>query len=70
MPLSEKLRLQAGRPFVHTLIARILVCLFLIILTSMIYGKKIQSHHSYNGSIDLNNKSIVTKYETANSYRS
>jgi hypothetical protein len=63
MPLSEKLRLQAGRPFIHTLIARILVCLVLLIATFVICGK-IQSQYTYKGNVGLNNKSTIYSYET------
>lgn len=39
MPLSEKLRLDAGRSFTHTLIARVYVALALVVLMLVVTNK-------------------------------
>lgn len=66
MPLSEKLRLQAGRPFIHTLIARIAVCAILIIATLIVCNKLKpevkNSYHSKNEKILPNSKISQVHY--------
>lgn len=53
MPLSERLRIQAGRPFTHTLAARLLVAFFLVLITITVATR--DSRH-YTG-LQLSNNS-------------
>lgn len=47
MPLSERIRLDAGRPFVHTLTARVLVA-FALVLTILFTSTKHSNGYHYN----------------------
>ena len=55
MPLSERIRLDAGRPFVHTLTARVLVACALV-LTLLFTSSKHTSGYQYN--LDLSDTKI------------
>ena len=48
MPLSEKLRLDAGRHFAHTLIARFIVALLLILTCMIVTVKNTKQHSEFN----------------------
>ena len=61
MPLSERMRLDAGRPFVHTLTARILVACFLI-LAILFTSSKHDSSQSYN--LDITKQNLVSSNKT------
>ena len=68
MPLSEKIRLDAGRPYIQTLLARIYVSFVLVVLTIVVvhrndgisikynneFGQKqnIQKEYHVNGNYD------------------
>ncbi len=48
MPLSERIRLDAGRPFVHTLTARVLVAFALVLTLLFTSTKHSNSYNTYN----------------------
>lgn len=55
MPLSERIRLDAGRPFVHTLTARVLVACALV-LALLLTSTKHTSSYNYNLDLSDTNK--------------
>lgn len=55
MPLSERIRLDAGRPFVHTLTARVLVAGALV-LALLLSSMKHTSGYNYNLDLSDTNK--------------
>lgn len=55
MPLSERIRLDAGRPFVHTLTARVLVACALV-LALLLSSTKHTSGYNYNLDLSDTNK--------------
>lgn len=59
MPLSERIRLDAGRPFVHTLTARVLVACALV-LTLLFTSSKHTSGYQYNLDLSDTNKNEQT----------
>ena len=52
MPLSERIRLDAGRPFVHTLTARVLVACALVLTLLFTSSKHISGYHYNLGLFD------------------
>ena len=55
MPLSERLRIQAGRPFIHTLTARLIVAVVLLLITVFVSNKEVPSFQKLHlGNNDSN----------------
>lgn len=67
MPLSERLRIQAGRPFIHTLAARILVAMVLLIITVIITSKTVDNFDDHSGHQISNDPHGIT-YAKSESY--
>ena len=57
MPLSERLRIQAGRPFIHTLTARLIVAVVLLLITVFVSNKEVQPFQKLH--LGNNDSSIV-----------
>ena len=67
MPLSERMRLDAGRPFIHTLTARILVAVFLVITILFTSAKQHNSgHHYYDLTLSKAEPTSITKVVAQN----
>ena len=49
MPLSERIRLDAGRPYSSTLTARIYVAIVLLVFTFAVVQKNSSNLHDING---------------------
>lgn len=58
MPLCDKIRLDAGRPFIKTLIARIYVALFLLAVVAMVTHKNPLNLNKYDLFIGKNESSV------------
>lgn len=64
MPLSERIRLDAGRPFVHTLTARVLVACFLVLAILFTSSKHSKHYSDYN--LDLTNTKKIEQTSNLN----
>ena len=59
MPLSEKLRIDAGRSFSHTLFARSIVALLFLLFTMVITAKSSKAHPDFMFMGDQTTKTVV-----------
>ena len=66
MPLSERMRLDAGRPFIHTLTARILVAVFLVIAILFTSAIQHNSGHYYDLTLSKAEPTSITKVVAQN----
>ena len=65
MPLCERLRINAGRPFIYSLIARVLVVLLMVTMIAFFYFIKSENLVS-NINTNTNTKQQNNLYYNAN----